>query len=456
MRAVLLLTVQLTEAIEAARAPADGAVCRMRLSMMGERELAMRNAMHALDDYPTCGLAHVFAQPAFLTDLHRDAPTSNFSAGVPATARAVRSRRLTRARAEPCSPVTSAVLGGLSRRVGSVLRQHSAPRARVQHDATVLGAVRQPHHETVGAEEARCPCREPPRAPARSPRRSRTIKCRGSQSESTTQRALTACSSRRISQARDGSTFSSPQTAALRCVTACRRCSIEMQAGRFALAIRQGAQPERQDAKAPVAPRQAAWRPADAAAVSAQVCTHSDVILTNATIKTLIGSKCDGVIGQVRALKHVPAVSKRSRPQRPLATVLHISALAPHLAWCMTARAGKQCREGALGPNRPDGEAAVSRLPPLTRARLPAPAPQLTEDWGNELFSALKAAKGRAFSNYAVGYNNVDVKAGQSAPRSLRAPPASQTPIWPLADAQLIAGGVGERHPSREHPGRAD
>lgn len=30
-----------------------------------------------------------------------------------------------------------------------------------------------------------------------------------------------------------------------------------------------------------------------------QVCTHSDVILTNATIKTLIGSKCDGVIGQV-------------------------------------------------------------------------------------------------------------------------------------------------------------
>lgn len=31
-----------------------------------------------------------------------------------------------------------------------------------------------------------------------------------------------------------------------------------------------------------------------------QVCTHPDVILNNATIKTLIGSKCDGVIGQVR------------------------------------------------------------------------------------------------------------------------------------------------------------
>lgn len=36
---------------------------------------------------------------------------------------------------------------------------------------------------------------------------------------------------------------------------------------------------------------------------------------------------------------------------------------------------------------------------------------QLTEDWGDELFGALKAAGGKAYSNYAVGYNNVDVKA---------------------------------------------
>ena len=36
---------------------------------------------------------------------------------------------------------------------------------------------------------------------------------------------------------------------------------------------------------------------------------------------------------------------------------------------------------------------------------------QLTEDWGNELFAALKAAGGRAYSNYAVGFNNVDVAA---------------------------------------------
>lgn len=36
---------------------------------------------------------------------------------------------------------------------------------------------------------------------------------------------------------------------------------------------------------------------------------------------------------------------------------------------------------------------------------------QLTEIWGDALFSALKQAGGKAFSNYAVGYNNVDVAA---------------------------------------------
>jgi hydroxypyruvate reductase 1 len=36
---------------------------------------------------------------------------------------------------------------------------------------------------------------------------------------------------------------------------------------------------------------------------------------------------------------------------------------------------------------------------------------QLTEDWGDELFGALKAAGGIAYSNYAVGFNNVDLDA---------------------------------------------
>ena len=36
---------------------------------------------------------------------------------------------------------------------------------------------------------------------------------------------------------------------------------------------------------------------------------------------------------------------------------------------------------------------------------------QLSETWDKEIFSALKSAGGRAYSNYGVGYNNVDVAA---------------------------------------------
>ena len=36
---------------------------------------------------------------------------------------------------------------------------------------------------------------------------------------------------------------------------------------------------------------------------------------------------------------------------------------------------------------------------------------QLTEDWDDELFAALKTAGARVYSNYAVGFNNVDVAA---------------------------------------------
>lgn len=34
---------------------------------------------------------------------------------------------------------------------------------------------------------------------------------------------------------------------------------------------------------------------------------------------------------------------------------------------------------------------------------------QLTERWDHELFAALKAAGGTAYSNYAVGFDNVKV-----------------------------------------------
>jgi hydroxypyruvate reductase 1 len=67
-----------------------------------------------------------------------------------------------------------------------------------------------------------------------------------------------------------------------------------------------------------------------------EVCTSPDVILSNETIRTLIGARCDGVVGQ------------------------------------------------------------------------------LTEDWGGELFGALKQAGGVAYSNYAVGFNNVKVAEASS------------------------------------------
>ena len=34
---------------------------------------------------------------------------------------------------------------------------------------------------------------------------------------------------------------------------------------------------------------------------------------------------------------------------------------------------------------------------------------QLTEEWGDTLFEALKTAGGKVYSNYAVGFNNVQV-----------------------------------------------
>ncbi|UCE51379.1 MAG: hypothetical protein JSV31_19235 [Desulfobacterales bacterium] len=36
---------------------------------------------------------------------------------------------------------------------------------------------------------------------------------------------------------------------------------------------------------------------------------------------------------------------------------------------------------------------------------------QVTEDWGEQLFAALKAAGGKAYSNYAVGFDNVNIDA---------------------------------------------
>eukprot|EP00890_Picochlorum_soloecismus_P005540 jgi/Picsp_1/5988/NSC_03343-R1_hydroxypyruvate reductase len=88
-----------------------------------------------------------------------------------------------------------------------------------------------------------------------------------------------------------------------------------------------------------------------------EICHSKSTILSNDTIKGLIGGKCDGVIGQ------------------------------------------------------------------------------LTEDWSSELFEALKQAGGKAFSNYAVGYNNVVVSEATS-----RGIPVGNTPgVLTETTAELAA-----------------
>jgi hydroxypyruvate reductase 1 len=54
---------------------------------------------------------------------------------------------------------------------------------------------------------------------------------------------------------------------------------------------------------------------------------------------------------------------------------------------------------------------SIAEIKAAIGSRCEAVIGQLTETWGDPLFAALKAAGGRAYSNYAVGYNNVDVEA---------------------------------------------
>ena len=53
----------------------------------------------------------------------------------------------------------------------------------------------------------------------------------------------------------------------------------------------------------------------------------------------------------------------------------------------------------------------VDEIKTAIRDRCDGAIGQLTEDWGADLFQALKASGAKAYSNYAVGYNNVDIAA---------------------------------------------
>jgi hydroxypyruvate reductase 1 len=72
----------------------------------------------------------------------------------------------------------------------------------------------------------------------------------------------------------------------------------------------------------------------------------------------------------------------------------------------------------------------------------------LTESWGEELFAALEAAGGKAYSNYAVGYNNVDVEAATrhgipvgNTPGVLTETTAEMTVALTFATARRVAEG---------------
>lgn len=62
----------------------------------------------------------------------------------------------------------------------------------------------------------------------------------------------------------------------------------------------------------------------------------------------------------------------------------------------------------------------------------------MTEDWGETLFSALSRAGGKAFSNMAVGYNNVDVNAANKYGVAVGNTPVSQVPFWSLDSFYLL------------------
>jgi hypothetical protein len=71
---------------------------------------------------------------------------------------------------------------------------------------------------------------------------------------------------------------------------------------------------------------------------------------------------------------------------------------------------------------------------------------QLTEDWNADLFATLAAAGGTAYSNYAVGYNNVDVAGATAA-----GIPVGNTPgvLTETTAEMAVCADVRGRAPSR-------
>lgn len=94
-----------------------------------------------------------------------------------------------------------------------------------------------------------------------------------------------------------------------------------------------------------------------------EVCTARDTILSVPHIKSLIGTEwCDGVIGQLTEVRE--GVGVKDRGER-------------------VGRVKNKTKNASLTPS------------------FPFFFPH--QDWGDDLFGALKAAGGKVYSNYAVG-----------------------------------------------------
>ena len=121
-----------------------------------------------------------------------------------------------------------------------------------------------------------------------------------------------------------------------------------------------------------------------------EVCQSKDTILSNATIKKLLGAgKTAGVLGQLTEVS----------PLLPNCLGRWYAGTSLQAAW----EARRSQRVCSALP-QPPGPVYCSLLLSLS-------LPPLLQDWGDELFSALREAGGKVYSNYAVGYNNVDVEA---------------------------------------------
>lgn len=123
-----------------------------------------------------------------------------------------------------------------------------------------------------------------------------------------------------------------------------------------------------------------------------EVCTSEQTILDNATIKTLIGDKCDGVIGQ---LTEVCVQWERGWGEWPCLSL----SLAAVTSCC--SKEGDRAQTASSRKSR-SGRCVLPRQSVCSNSCR-------AQDWGAELFEALRTAGGRAYSNYAVGFNNVVV-----------------------------------------------